>query len=279
MVEDAYFAALARMREERTAAIAADNSWLTLAGLYWLQPGENSFGRGPDNTIVLPASAGVTHAGTFILHDGEIRLRAQPDVPIAVSGQLLARSALQPERVLQHDMTGAPDRVTLGDLSMIVIKRGERYGIRLFDNGSPRRATFRGLNWYPVQPAYRITARFLPYEPAKPISYHNVLGDLIEVASPGAILFAWDGVACRLDAQPGGHKLFFNFRDATNGESTYGAGRFLYTDAPQGDGTVLVDFNQATNPYCAYTDYATCPLPPLQNRLPVRIEAGEKKFC
>jgi uncharacterized protein (DUF1684 family) len=172
---------------------------------------------------------------------------------------------------------GGPDHVRLGALTFIAIKRGERYGIRLYDNNSLQRQVFQGLAWYTIAPAYRIAASFVPYEPAKCITYGNILGDLVEEESPGYVKFAWHGIDCQLDALPRGDKFFFNFRDATNGDTTYGAGRFLYTDRPK-DGIVIVDFNQATNPYCAYTEHAVCPLPPAQNRLAVRIEAGERQF-
>ncbi|MCB0106584.1 MAG: DUF1684 domain-containing protein [Caldilineaceae bacterium] len=271
MTDEVYYEALTQMRRQRAEAIAADRSWLTLAGLYWLQPGENSFGAGHDNAIVLPANAGVAQAGAFSLADGTVTLHVAPDAPLQLNGHAAA------EQALQHDLGAAPDLLTLGPLSMIVIKRGDRYGIRLYDSTNPRRQAFTGLDWYAIAPAYRIEARFVPYEPAKVIRYGTVLGDQMEEACPGAVHFTWQGVACRLDAQQRGAKLFFNFRDATNGDTTYGAGRFLYSDAPR-DGTVLLDFNLATNPYCAYTAYATCPLPPAQNRLPVRIEAGERQF-
>lgn len=266
-----YHAILQQERRARAAAIAADDSWLTLAGLYWLQEGENLFGTAATNQLILPAGTAPAHAGTFLFAEEAVTLHAAPDVPLHVNGEPIT------VHELHHDMTGSPDRVTLGALTLIVIKRGDRYGIRFFDNANPRRQSFMDLSWYPIEPAYRIAARFVPYEPAKPVTYVNVLGDQIEEMSPGYVAFSWNGVDCRLDALPRGARLFFNFRDATNGDTTYGAGRFLSTDGPE-NGVVTVDFNQATNPYCAYTDYATCPLPPVQNRLPVRIEAGERNF-
>lgn len=275
--EEKYWAAMEQMRHERAAALAANRGWLTLAGLYWLQPGANSFGTAPTNALLLPGTTGPAHAGTFTFTNGITTLHAEPGVMLQVNGEVVGES------VLQDDMSGSPDLVTLGDFSMILIRRGERYGIRLYDNNSPIRQAFTGLDWYPVDPAYRLEAEFVPYEPARLISYSNVLGDTVEEECPGAVEFTWQGVRCRLDALPRGDKFFFNFRDGTNGSTTYGAGRFLYTEGVKKSGegkagTVIVDFNQATNPYCAYTTYATCPLPPTQNRLPVRIEAGERKF-
>ncbi|MEZ4675427.1 MAG: DUF1684 domain-containing protein [Caldilineaceae bacterium] len=272
-IKETYQASMQKMRQERAAAIAADRSWLTLAGLYWLQPGDNAFGAATSNGLVLPNHAGTSPAvaGRFNFVNGVTTLHAAPGVVLCVNGNPATTQELQP------DAAGAPDLVTLASLTMVVIKRGARTGIRLYDDASPRRQAFTELDWFAVDPTYRIEARFEPYEPAKPITYGNVLGDMVTEECPGAVVFGWQGTECRLDALPRGDKLFFNFRDATNGESTYGAGRFLYTDAPQ-DGVVVVDFNQATNPYCAYTPYGTCPLPPVQNRLPVRIEAGERNF-
>ncbi len=275
--EETYLAEMEQMRRERTAALVADRSWLTLAGLYWLQPGENSFGTAPTNALLLPGQQGPAHAGTFTFTNGTTTLHGEPGVMLQVNGNVVGES------VLQDDMSGSPDLVTLGNFSMILIKRGERYGIRLYDTNSPIRQAFIGLDWYPVDPTYRIEAAFIPYEPARLIAYGNVLGDTIEEECPGAVEFTWQGVRCRLDALARGDKFFFNFHDATNGATTYGAGRFLYTEGVQyaeagKAGTVIVDFNQTTNPYCAYTAYATCPLPPSQNCLPVRIEAGERKF-
>lgn len=268
---ETYRAQLKAERRARAAAIAADDSWLTLAGLYWLQQGNNDFGTATTNALVVPTGTAPDHAGTFFFDGEVVTVKAAQGVPLQVNGAVVV------EQPVQHDMAGQPDKVTLDALTLIVIKRGERVGIRFFDNNSPRRQDFTDLNWYPIDPAYRLTARFVAYEPAKQITYGNVLGDQVEEPSPGYIAFSVNGVDCQLDALPRGNKLFFNFRDATNGETTYGAGRFLVTDGPQ-DGIVTVDFNQATNPYCAYTDYATCPLPPAQNRLPVPISAGEQKF-
>lgn len=267
--EQIYIAELMEQRAARAAAIAADDSWLTLAGLYWLEEGAQHFGSASSNDLVLPA--GPDHAGHLYFADGKTTVHVAPDVTLNVNGEPTTTQELR------HDMAGPPDRVTLGAVTMIVIKRGERYGVRFFDNNSSRRAQFDGLAWYPIDPTMRIDAHFMPYDPAKMITYGNVLGDQVEEPSNGYVEFEYNGETYRLDALPRGDKLFFNFRDATNGDTTYGAGRFLVIDGPQ-DGRVIMDFNQATNPYCAYTDYATCPLPPAQNRLPVRIEAGEQRF-
>jgi uncharacterized protein (DUF1684 family) len=266
-----YYTTQQAFRAARAEMICADRSWLTVAGLHWLQPGENTFGTASTNALILPPDSAPAYAGSFYFEGEVTTVRPAPGVALLING------AAPIDQPLQHDLTGKPDVVALNALEMIVIKRGLRMGIRLFDNATPRRQTFTGLEWYPIDPAYCVTARFVPYTPPRPISYVNVLDDPMTADSPGAIEFTWQGAVYRLDAQPAGDKLFFNFRDATNRDTTYGAGRFLTTPGPV-DGLVTVDFNQATNPYCAYTPYGTCPLPPPQNHLPIRIEAGERRF-
>jgi uncharacterized protein (DUF1684 family) len=179
---------------------------------------------------------------------------------------------------MKPDATKDPTTITVGDLSLRVIKRGERYGIRLWDKNSPRRRAFAGLRWFPVRESYRVTARLVPHQGPKEIPIVNILGDVVKMTSPGILLFELGGRAHSLEPVVAeGGKLFIMFRDLTSGRSTYGAGRFLYADAPV-NGQVTLDFNQAINPPCAFTPYATCPLPPRQNHLTVAIEAGERSY-
>jgi uncharacterized protein (DUF1684 family) len=178
---------------------------------------------------------------------------------------------------LRPDTSGNPDVLALGTLRLILLKRGERYAIRVKDNASPARKRFTGLRWYPADPAWRISARFTPYPAPRKIAIQNVIGATEYVDSPGVVEFIRGGKTYRLEPIAEGSELFFVFRDATSGKSTYGAGRFLYADAPEG-GTVLLDFNKAENPPCAFTAYATCPLPPKQNRLTLPVAAGEMKY-
>jgi uncharacterized protein (DUF1684 family) len=162
---------------------------------------------------------------------------------------------------------------------MYVIERGGRFALRVKDPESARRRSFRGLDWFPVRESYRVTARFVPYEPPKAIPIANVLGTVEPMPSPGYVVFSLNGREFHLDPvleDPAAKELFFIFRDETAGKQTYPAGRFLYADLPK-DGRVVLDFNKAYSPPCAFTSFATCPLPPRQNRLDVRIEAGEKR--
>src|SRR5262249_18755152 len=173
---------------------------------------------------------------------------------------------------------GEPEVLTMGHLKMHIIERGGRYGVRLKDSDSERRKSFTGLRWFPISESYRVTARFVPVNPPAEIPIPNILGQVSDRTSPCYAVFNLNGQELRLDPvleEPDAEELFFIFRDGTSGKETYGAGRFLYTEKPH-DGTVVLDFNKAFTPPCAFTPFATCPLPPRRNRLSVRIEAGER---
>ncbi len=251
------------------AHLRQDNSWLSLAGLFWLREGNNTFGTGSGNNIVLPPGSAPEAAGAFTFHDGQTQLQPAPSIPILLNGApVRAMTRLEP------DSSGKPDRITLGRLSMIVIHRGTRYGIRLWDNQNPARSNFGGTHWFPIQASYRVIAQFTSYPQPKMIPILNILGDTEPTPSPGFATFEWEGKPCHLEPVSEDDRLFFMFKDATNGKETYPAGRFLYAALPR-DGRVVLDFNEAENPPCAFTPYATCPLPPKQNHLAAAIEAGE----
>jgi uncharacterized protein (DUF1684 family) len=257
-------------RAERVAKLKADGGWLTVAGLFWLAPGRNRFGAAPGNEIVLPPSA-PAHAGAFVLEAGHVRVEVEPGVTITLGGKPVTRAALR------SDAGGAePDVLALGPLTMQVIDRGGRLGVRLKDMQSAARRSFKGTSWYPIDPAYRVTARFEARAKPLVMKIPTVLGTVEPMPSPGTAVFELRGKTWRLDPvlEPGETQLFFIIRDATTGHATYGGGRFLYADPPQ-DGRVVLDFNKAYSPPCAFTAYATCPLPPPGNRLGVAVEAGE----
>ena len=270
--QDSYRGKIAKFRTEREAELKTEDGWLSVAGLFWLKEGENRFGADPSNEIVLPEGSAPPRAGLFELRDGKTTLRVEGGAPVTVNGKPPTTAEIRTDEKL------LPDVVRLGSLSMIVIKRGERYGVRVKDLNSKQRREFKGLRWFPVKEAYRITAQFVAYDQPKDIDIANVLGDVSKMPSPGYAIFNFRGKEYRLDPiLEGKDKLFFIFADLTNNKTTYGAGRFLYAALPQ-DGKVTLDFNRAENPPCAFTQFATCPLPPKQNRLKLAIEAGELNY-
>lgn len=268
MTTSDYTASIDRWRAEAEARLRAADGWLALAGLFWLQGGENLFGGDQALPIALPEGAAPALAGAIHYDGTAATIRAAAGVDLRVNGEPAA------ERALRSDADGPPDMVQVGRVTFFLIRRGARLGVRVRDPESPTRRDFAGRRWFPVQPEYCIRGRFMPYDPPRTISNLNILGDTEEQLSPGSVAFEVDGQTVALDATRAGDGLFFVFRDGTSGQETYGAARFLAAPAPV-DGVVELDFNKAVSPPCAFTEYATCPLPPRQNVLAVRIPAGE----
>jgi uncharacterized protein (DUF1684 family) len=257
-----------RGREER---LTADGGWLTVVGLAWLSPGRNTFGAAAGNSVLLPAHSSPRRGGAFVVEGDRVTIEVAPGVEVTRAGKPVTRAQLR------TDAGGAdPDVLALGAVTMQVLARGDRLAVRIKDRRSAARATFKGLRWYPVKPEYRVTARFRPHETPTTIRVDSVVGIAEPMVSPGTVEFEIGGKTVHLDPvlEPGERQLFFIFRDATTGRTTYGGGRFLHADPPR-DGVVVLDFNRAYTPPCGFTAFATCPLPPAQNRLPVAIEAGE----
>jgi uncharacterized protein (DUF1684 family) len=263
-----YDAEIKQWRAEQEAELRADDGWLTLAGLFWLKEGENLIGSDATGDVVLPEESAPARLGVMELHDGRVTLRVTSDASVTLNDKPVTSAALQSD---EHQK---PDVLRLGSLRFYVIKRGARLGVRVKDLNSRSRRSFTGRRWYPVSERYRVTATFVGYDQPREMEIINKLGDQIRMMSPGYVRFRLAGNAYRFDALDEDGKLFFVFADRTNGRTTYGAGRFLYADAAK-DGKVILDFNKAINPPCAFTPFATCPLPPRQNRLKIRIPAGE----
>ena len=244
-------------------------NWLVLAGLFWLKPGENTFGSAEDNSIVMPS--GPAHAGTFILqgNDVSVELRAGVDGKIGGQSQMSSK--------LAADITGKPTVIELGSLRMYVIQRGKRVGIRVKDLNSEAARNYAGPIFFPLDMTYRVAATFTPSDGKKTVDVPNVLGDVTPTPVPGVVQFTLNGQQYTLTALEGDASKGLNFviSDLTSKTDTYPGGRFLDTD-PVVNGKVILDFNRAYNPPCAVTPYATCPLAPKENRLPVAITAGEK---
>jgi uncharacterized protein len=248
---------IAQWRRERLDKLKSDGGWLSLAGLVWLHEGANTFGKDEKNDIVV--ADGPAHAGVFELKDGKVTAK--------VNGKA------------QEIKADSADAAAAGRVKLYVIKRGGKVGIRVKDPESEARRTFHGIENYPANPEYRVTAKWV--EDEKQIPILNIIGITEPLKSPGVAVFQLHGKEYRVRPvfeTPDAKELFYIFKDETSGKETYGAGRFVYSDMPK-DGKVVVDFNKAYNPPCAFTPYATCPLPPAENKLPVRIEAGEKNYA
>lgn len=262
-------AANARWRGERVASLTRAEGWLSLIGLHWLQPGDNTIGSAAHNTLRL--AAGPDRLGLARLEaDGTILFTAASDT-VTIDGQAVASAPLR------YDGE-APTLVRSGTVSLYVIKRGEKLGLRVKDTASPRRRDFAGIDYFAFDPAWRIEARWVPFPEPREIPITNLLGQTSPALCPGKAVFTHEGRTVELlPIAEGPGDLFFVISDRTSGAETYGACRFVYASPPV-DGRVVLDFNRAQNPPCAFTPFATCPLPPKENQLPFRVTAGEKNY-
>jgi uncharacterized protein len=268
--DTAYRDEIARWREQREARLKSETGWLSVAGLFWLKEGANTFGSDPKSDIVLPAGAPAL-AGSFQRTGERVTVRPAAGVTLQIEGAPIASEAALP-------LDGKP--LELGALRLQAIRRSDRIGIRLRDPESPIRRSFKTLDWFPVQERYRVTGRFVPDAAPQKVGIANVLGQTTEEPSPGRVEFEVDGhkLVLRPYIEDGDtSQWFYVFRDATAPKVTYGGGRFLYSKPAEG-GRVELDFNKAYNPPCAFNPYTTCPLPPKENLLSVDIPAGERKY-
>ncbi|HSW30157.1 MAG TPA: DUF1684 domain-containing protein [Longimicrobiales bacterium] len=282
--------AVAAFAAARDAELAAPDSWLSLTGLHWLEAGETTVGAAPDNGIVLAEKA-APRLGTVVVDSTGVRWRTEPGVVVTqgVDSILAADAgtgALPPDvsgdpEVAEADLSadvGPGKSVVLrhGDLSWIAIRRGDRWALRTRDSAHPAYAAFHGVKRFPTSLDWRVTARWVPHD--KTVSVPNAVGTVSEEPSPAALEFQVGGRTLTLDVvgAPAQRRYMLVFADATSGSETYGGGRFLWVEGPDGQGRVVVDFNYAFNPPCVWTPFATCPLPTRDNRLPVRVEAGER---
>jgi len=270
-------------RARQAVELQKPDGWFTLVGLEWLHPGDNSFGSGHDNQIQLPAEA-PPHLGILRLEGMTITLRPPPGgFP---DGFLINGRPANPQTlVTDPDSDKNNPRLTTGSLSMYVIHRGDRYALRIKDSKSAALVRFHGLKWFPPNVKYRVTARWIPYVPPKSTTLATLVGTAYSQPVPGAAEFTLAGKTYRLEPvleDPAEAKLFFILRDTTSKSTTYGACRFLYTGFPDRGlaqpGKLVLDFNRLENPPCAYTPYATCPLPPARNRLTIPLPVGEKRY-
>ncbi len=258
---------VAGWKQARIDRLEEPFGWLSLVGLLWLEPGENKIGSAASNDIVL--KSGPSQWGTVFLDGDSIRF-------VAASDQVTVDGKRVDEVQLIADVNGEPNIVISGTTQFFVIKRGS-YALRVKDSQSPVRVDFAGLDYYPVEESWKFNAKFTPAAEGATIPISNVLGQLDDSPLAGTLEFEKDGVQYSLLALVQDDKYFIIVADRTNGRGTYGAGRFIYTKLAE-NGRVIIDFNKAYNPPCAFTEYSTCSLPPPQNRMPIAVTAGEKEY-
>lgn len=274
--DPAYEAEIAAWRARRLATLTAEDGWLSVTGLFWLKPGANRFGSAPGNEIVLPGTGTPALAGTLDLRpDGTVLARPVPTAGVTLDGGPFTERTLRPETDRSR-----PDVLRIGSVSVYVIERGGKLAARVKDANNPARLRFKGLDSFPADRSYRVEGTFEPYPKARRVGVATAQGPSQTMLVPGVVRFSLGGRALALEpfvSSPDDDTFFFVFRDATSGRETYGASRFLDAAPPAaGSRTVVLDFNKATNPPCAFTAFATCPLPLPGNVLTVRIEAGER---
>lgn len=263
-------------RAERQASLQRPDGWLTLIGLYWLMEGDNPFGSDSSNAVVFPQVHMPPVAGNFHLKDGIVTITIDPGVGVTVDGAPISNMELL------SDVTGTPTVLSLGTLTFLVINRAGALAIRIKDSASAALAGFKGLDYYPIDEKWRIMATFNPSPSGtRGMVIPTFQGPSQILESPGSVEFEIDGEPYSLDVfiEEGDTEYFIIFGDQTNGSGSYGGGRFLTAATADKDGMVVLDFNLAYSPPCVFTPFATCPLPPLQNRLPIRIAAGEKAYA
>jgi uncharacterized protein (DUF1684 family) len=262
----------AEWRKKRDKEMRAPTSWLNIAGLYWLEEGENAFGTSGKNPIKLPEGSAPQVAGRFYLDNGTVSVIAEQGIPLKVDGKTIHRFELK------ADDTGKPDIVELNNLRMWVIQRFDMYAIRLRDLDHLPYKNYTGLDFFTPNEKYRVQAEFQAFAKPKKLEVGTAVGKNTVMDTPGYVTFKIDGTLYRLEAfSADPQTLFFIFGDETNGKETYEASRFMNARILE-NGKVDLNFNRAYNPPCAYTPFATCPLPPPQNQLKIRILAGEKKY-
>jgi len=276
-----YSRQIEQWRADRVARLTAPDGWLSLIGLEWLHEGANRIGSGADNDIVL--TAGPAHLGTLTLAaDGSLRMALDKDAGATIDGKSVDEAPLVDD---MHAGDAGPTLVRFGSASFYVIDRDGRKALRVKDPQAPTRVHFAGIDYFPINPSWRIEADWVPFAPGHKLEIGSVIGTIDAVDVPGKAVFQRDGHTFELmpyQEEPGG-ELFFVIADRTSGKETYGAARFFYAALPKGGlsqpGKVELDFNKAYNPPCAFTPFATCPLAPPENRLDLAVTAGEKKYA
>lgn len=247
-------------------------NWVTIEGLHFLEAGAQRAGSAADNDVVLVAPL-PEHLGTFTVASNEVTFEPEPGVSVTINGEPAAAPT-----VLRDDGTEEPDVIEANGASVVVHRSGERISLRVRDPNGERARTFQGFTWFPIDRGYRVLGRFIPDEAPRSLPVVNTFGDVDSYETEGVVELTLKGETLRLrpfTTEPG--RFFFVFNDASSGEETYEAARFLYSDLRK-DGTTILDFNVAYNPPCAFNPFTTCPIPLPENRLPIKVLAGEKKY-
>jgi uncharacterized protein (DUF1684 family) len=269
---------ISKWKERRLAGLTRDDGWLTLCGFFWLKEGENRFGSDSSNQIIFPKGKAPKVAGSLWLEKSVVRVRAWKGVEITSKGRPITSMVL----LSDEDGLKNPTILNIGTLSFYLIKRGGQLAVRVKDIENPARLNFKGLEYFPLDPKWRFKATFEPYIPPKTLQIATVINTVESDSCPGSLAFEFDGRTYRLEAvveRGAENRLFIMFEDSTNGKETYALGRQLYAEMPDSNKRVILDFNKAYNWPCVFTEYATCPIPPKQNHLPFRVEAGEKIYA
>ena len=268
MADNTYQQKILQWQREKDEGIRRENSWLALAGLFWLKPGENRIGSNPKCEITLPPRA-PSSLGSFFYDGKQVSLRVYEGQTVQVNGESIN------EIILQTDHNEQPSFITLNGIRMVVIERPNGMGIRIWDNQREERRSFPPRQWFPINENFVFAAKYVRYAEPPKVMMPNIFGQIEEWMMDGQVIFEFEGQAQTLDVtEEEDHTLFIQFKDLTSASRTYPPGRYIYTEAVK-DGKLTLDFNMAYNPPCVFTPYATCAFAPAQNHLKFAIEAGE----
>jgi uncharacterized protein (DUF1684 family) len=248
-------------------------NWVTIAGLHFLEPGSHTAGTAETNDIVLPASASSPRIGRFVVTGRRVQFEPEPGSRVVLGAEPVTST-----RALADDYETDPDYLEVGSIRLAVHRSGERQSLRVWDPEGEMARGFLGFTWFPIQMNYRVTGRFIPDASPRDVQVLNTFGDLDTFRTEGVVEFMLNGQTLRLrpfTTRP--KRFYFVFRDQSSGVETYEAARFVYSDL-RDDGTTVLDFNQAYNPPCAFNPYTTCPIPLPENRLAVKVLAGERAY-
>ncbi len=266
-----YMSEIENWRAKRINNLKSETGWLNLVGLFWLKEGENTFGSAKDNDVIFPESTPM-YMGKFILDNGTVKVIINKDINIKIGDKQIESAELK------NDLEGKPTILSWKNFRWFIIKRGDKFGVRLRNLEADLVKNFEGIEYFPVNEKWKVKAKFIQYKIPKILEIPTIIGTIEEDTAKGYLQFSIDGENFTLDPIESGEKFFIIFADKTSGKETYGGGRFLYVPKPDSTGITTIDFNKAYNPPCAFTKYATCPLPPKDNYLKLAITAGEKNY-